>query len=913
MSMSRLPQPPMSPMSMSSNDSGLLGRYESFGGSQVGGSSDRAPALAGTPNDVPYRGGPYGTARPPTAGGSPHSSQHPSGSTDVSRPSITGSNGRPPSSASSFAASNDGRVGGRPHNRDSSRSQFNPGEDALQRHYAALKQYLAVHLQDEKGNMKPNRARDKLLRLSVTQFMELSTDVYDELIRREDERMQRVENVPRFLLPKNNFHPKRNQARQKLSTLPIERFRQLATDVFFELERRIPRLGGNSRPMSNMSDASTYSRQGMRPSGGPLPPGQRGPYGGPPAAAGGRRPSEAGSLGGGSLGRPLPKQFQSNTIIPNKSTMVEDDDDAEDDEDAFGLDQARTPSGEGQGSSAEDQEKIRAQEAEIAELKSRLEADSSRSAGHEEERSQWTSLREELEQKHVDAQLLVEQLTSELSALKVRHTSDAVNYANELRQLESTNSTQTSRISQLETEVSTLATERDKLAAQIASHEPAAPPDYEAKLKALTQSLASQESTTQEVQAQAMQYLREMRTLSNQNDAAIEQEEKLAAKISKLERDNDEWRQRYAKVKAQNKHLRASTMGLGLQGGGGLDAAGLVRQEGLIDKNGRVKDVQVTAFQVAVEELLRVARGSSTAQMLECVKGVVVGTQAITSAAASSENGSSKDPAELPRLQARVTGTANSLITATKQHAASHGLSPVALLDAAASNLTAAVVELIKAVRIRPTGQDEAANGTDASFLHVQPTGREVAEESETDDESHYGRDSYGLETLGNGTFSLNVPQLAPPTAPQQQQSQDHTQPSVNPESAAVQGAKKGWFGWAGKWNDDSANTSPSVGGVTPNPGLKGDDDFVPPESKFNPNHSSGAVAAAREAMGVSNAAPTTNGAGHANANANGNGIERKGSGIERKAVPPAVVPPAVEDTYNGYDYDSGSDYDPYR
>ncbi len=30
----------------------------------------------------------------------------------------------------------------------------------------------------------------------------------------------------------------------------------------------------------------------------------------------------------GEYGRPMPKQFQSNTIVPNKSTMVEEDDDA---------------------------------------------------------------------------------------------------------------------------------------------------------------------------------------------------------------------------------------------------------------------------------------------------------------------------------------------------------------------------------------------------------------------------------------------------------------------------------------------------------------------------------------------------------------------------------------------------------
>jgi hypothetical protein len=52
-------------------------------------------------------------------------------------------------------------------------------------------------------------------------------------------------------------------------------------------------------------------------------------------------------------------------------------------------------------------------------------------------------------------------------------------------------------------------------------------------------------------------------------------------------------------------------------------------------------------------------------------------------------------------------GTANSLITATKQHASANGLSPVALLDAAASNLTAAVVELVKAVGVHPSSASE--------------------------------------------------------------------------------------------------------------------------------------------------------------------------------------------------------------
>ena len=41
-----------------------------------------------------------------------------------------------------------------------------------------------------------------------------------------------------FLAVKDDFHPKRNQARQKLATLPVMRFKDLASDVFSEVERR---------------------------------------------------------------------------------------------------------------------------------------------------------------------------------------------------------------------------------------------------------------------------------------------------------------------------------------------------------------------------------------------------------------------------------------------------------------------------------------------------------------------------------------------------------------------------------------------------------------------------------------------------------------------------------------------------
>lgn len=225
-------------------------------------------------------------------------------------------------------------------------------EGQLHEHYLVLKDYLEANLRDDKAYQPQNKARDKLLRLSSIQFQELSTDVYDELLRRKGERrMQHNQGpqVPRFLLPKTNFHPKRNQARQKLSTLAGKKFRELATDVLYELERRAPRLIGAdlervASPVrsitSSMRDPGARSPR-SRPvtatsintgplsandpmqyySGEPLLT----PYSSAVFENAGR--DVPGPSSGTELARPLPKTFQSNSIVPNQSRMVEDDDD----------------------------------------------------------------------------------------------------------------------------------------------------------------------------------------------------------------------------------------------------------------------------------------------------------------------------------------------------------------------------------------------------------------------------------------------------------------------------------------------------------------------------------------------------------------------------------------------------------
>jgi Spa2 homology domain (SHD) of GIT len=183
------------------------------------------------------------------------------------------------------------------------------------------------------------------------------TDVYDELRRRQRASNPQAGQTPPYLLPKDTFHPKRNQARQKLSTLPDARFKDLATDVFYELERRFPNFTGdninrNGSPAPSVSSMRPGSSRGGPPGQQGQRPGTRGseggfPRGSPNSMNGGRvSPSmNGGGPQNGDYGRPVPKTFQSNTIVPVKSTMVEDDDDEtgledEDDEDSFGLEDA---------------------------------------------------------------------------------------------------------------------------------------------------------------------------------------------------------------------------------------------------------------------------------------------------------------------------------------------------------------------------------------------------------------------------------------------------------------------------------------------------------------------------------------------------------------------------------------------
>jgi predicted nuclease with TOPRIM domain len=419
------------------------------------------------------------------------------------------------------------------------------------------------------------------------------------------------------------------------------------------------------------------------------------------------------------FGRPLPKTFQSNTIVPNKGTLVEDDDDSGvDDDDAFNLEgaAARRQTNKSAKSMSMAQDKMVAElEAQVAELQGKLgniesslrdkddeiqrlkEADSMRDGNTASERAEWDELRYSLEEKVEKAENLNSSLRADIDRLRSDNEDTQRNHS-----------------------------------AQIAEFESRAPqqaPDagdgeWRQRCEELERELSEQHQVTEEVRRDASAFLVEMRELSSRSDAAVEKEERLVHQVSALETELKEWKSRYARTKTQLRSLKASSIGLSALAS--PDITNYARDPSLTTPDGMVKDVHVTKFQLGIDELLQTARRAGPEQTLESMRHVVKCVRAITGDIDSTPLSQMQSPNSsisgdiLPspekqqaKLKSRVSATANNLITATKNHVSSSGISPVSLLDAAASHLSTAIVELVKYVKVRPTPQSELEQGED--------------------------------------------------------------------------------------------------------------------------------------------------------------------------------------------------------
>lgn len=397
---------------------------------------------------------------------------------------------------------------------------------------------------------------------------------------------------------------------------------------------------------------------------------------------------------------PFPRSFQSNTMVPNKSTMVEDSDDMgpedEDDarSDAFGLDAVLSRRGttttlgeserrmlvesQTQVSVLQDkieklEELVRSKDEELAH--SSQDADSS-GISHNE-RQEWDDLRHELETKVSKAEDLNSSLQLELERVRTEHETMERDLRSQLND-------------------SSRGVDDAGLQARYV--------DLETQHQSLQAELQQQKQVTDEVRREASTFLMEMKTLSAESHSNWEREEQLSNEVHRLEADSNEWKNRYAKVKAQLRHLRTSSGGFA---DSRPDTSLVAKEHELVQPDGLVKDFHVTRFQVSVDELLRVARFEESHVVLHQSKMVIVAVRHILQDVEYAPIPVDGSAALRAKVKGQVSTTANNMITATRNFASSSGLSPVSLLDAAASHLCTAIVDLIRAVKIHPSPVDE--------------------------------------------------------------------------------------------------------------------------------------------------------------------------------------------------------------
>lgn len=713
----------ISPLSTDTDNSSLLSRYGNM-----------------TPGESPYSA----TSMRHPMHPSPHRVQHQSASTDAS--SQRGSNRSPTdsqnghySSNSSVAPSSNGLDS--PVFSETGRAFSSKQEETLQEHHNVLRRFLASEIARDAG-ARTARAKDKLIRLSPTQYLELSTDVYDEFRRREDDRSRRGQGVPRHLPPRNDFHPKRNQARQKLSHLSPDRFKQLATDAFFELERRLPRLAGDNigprtspagsllNPQNVPHRAGTPSS--MRGPSSPLPPGMyRGPGPGPGMYPG--HPRSASSASNDHRG-PMPQTFQNGNIVPHKGTMVEEDDSPYEAR-GPGLrvnTRWHAPSSGGSPLSAQPnsafpplvaelqmklanlEEQLRAKTAEVEKM---LAAKASQETAVERERQEWEATKQELEQQIVQEQKGRKDADKSRAKMYEQHMESQA----ELRdQMDNNVSTLQAQVEELTRQNETLLSKSETQPSQAVDDE------WRDRCQRLRDRLAEQEEVTEQVRRDAAQFLQEMRALSDQSDMGGEREEQLQVQISDLRDEIQDWKDKYAKTKTLLRTMKASSVGLSSLQNPTTGTGSLMRPD-FLSPDGAVKDIEVTNFQMSIDELLISARHSSADSTLDKMKGIIQLVQHMTA-------DSNKSPASLsaiispgimspasphtpgndPRMSSarvRTTKAARDLISTTRTFVSANGLAPVSLVDAAAANLTAAVIEFLKLAGIRASPASELHSG----------------------------------------------------------------------------------------------------------------------------------------------------------------------------------------------------------
>lgn len=131
---------------------------------------------------------------------------------------------------------------------------------------------------------------------------------------------------------------------------------------------------------------------------------------------------------------------------------------------------------------------------------------------------------------------------------------------------------------------------------------------------------------------------------------------------------------------------------------------------GLVDEDGAISSISMTAFYAAVDAFLTTRKGD----VLELAQSIVLATRdVVTEADVREVDG-------LGKLKTLVSISTNNLITACKNYTTSLGGIPLSTLDAVIMNMTTPILEIAKIVKVRPPIDSSITYTLDDEFRNLK-------------------------------------------------------------------------------------------------------------------------------------------------------------------------------------------------
>jgi len=144
-----------------------------------------------------------------------------------------------------------------------------------------------------------------------------------------------------------------------------------------------------------------------------------------------------------------------------------------------------------------------------------------------------------------------------------------------------------------------------------------------------------------------------------------------------------------------------------------------------LTQDGAIVDLHFTSFKTSIDDLLRSGRSNVPNELISVMRRVIDTVSTIDEDIQQYEMNpnmsrtlSLEEQELLDTLKTRINATLSNLITASKNHVVSVGLSPISLLDAAASHLCFSMVELVQLVGMRRANEAEIANNEKSDVNH---------------------------------------------------------------------------------------------------------------------------------------------------------------------------------------------------